>query len=208
MKNYKSGDTITAKEYQDLIAELDARWENKGKIEPGKTVYFDKNIQISRKEFKKQYPDNPIVYDLSKANYYVADYKPHVWISFHNSPSVKLDDAGWRGESRITQLNKIVDFINSNAIRINSKAIKFKSENEEIPQETIQKIQQMLQSPDKETLDLGIKILFQYNHVKCLDTFYVLLARANSMTWWRRTKSRVTEQKIKFIKEQFSNHRF
>lgn len=208
MKNYKLGDTITKKEYQDLIAELDARWENKGKIEPGKTVYFDKNIQISRKEFKKQYPDNPIVYDLSKANYYVADHKPHVWISFHNSPSVKLDDAGWRAESRITQLNKIVDFINSNAIRINSKAIKFKSENEEIPQETIQKIQQMLQSPDKETLDLGIKILFQYNHVKCLDTFYVLLARANSMTWWRRTKSRVTEQKIKFIKEQFSNHRF
>jgi hypothetical protein len=208
MKNYTTEDKLYKSDYVLMQNEIDKRWNNQGRIEPGKTVYFHSAIQISRREFKKQFPQNPIVYNLAIADYYVSNIKPNAWYSFNNGPVVGLNDNGWRNGERLKELNTMVDFFNSKAIPVDPRTIKFKSTNDELPDEMVERIQFMLQSPDKETLDLGLKILFEYDHEKSLDKFYLLLCKANHMSFWRRKKSRVTEQKIKFIKGKFSNHTF
>lgn len=208
-KKYKEGDTLTKADYDQIKQLLDTKWTKSVNLEPGKTVYFDKNVQVSRNEFKKQYPDNKIIHDLSKANYYIAKEKPHFWFSFYNINSLVIGNSNnWRYAGYLENLNKAIDFINGNVNIVNPESIKFKSANDNLPQEMVDKIQMMLQSPDVETLNLGLSILFQYDHEKCLDQFYLLLSRANYNSWWRRKKSRVIEQKIKFIKSKFQNYKF
>lgn len=208
-KKYKEGDTLTKADYDQINTLLNVKWGKSVNLEPGKTVYFDKNVQVSRNEFKKQYPDNKIIHDLSKADYYITKEKPYFWFSFHNVNSIVIGSgSSWRYKLYLENLNKAIDFINGNTNIVNPETIKFKSANDNLPQEMVDKIQMMLQSSDVETLNLGLSILFQYDHEKCLDQFYLLLAKASSRTWWRRKKSRVIEQKIKFIKSKFQNHRF
>jgi hypothetical protein len=207
-KKYTYGNTLLKSDYDKIDALLDAKWKKAVNLEPGKTVYFDKNVQVSRTEFKKQYSDNKIIQDLSKADYYVTNEKPCFWFNFHNTNQIVLQKGSWRTDTYLEGFNKAIDFINGNISIVNPESIKFKSANDELPQEMVTRIQQMLQSPDVETFNLGMTILFQYDHEKCLDQFYLLLSRANSGSWWRRKKTRVIEQKIKFIKSQFSNHRF
>lgn len=207
-KKYTYGNTLLKSDYDQINALLDAKWKKAVSLEPGKTVYFDKNVQVSRTEFKKQYSDNKIIQDLSKADYYITNEKPCFWFNFHNTNQIVLQKGSWRTETYLEGFNKAIDFINGNISIVNPGTIKFKSANDELPQEMVAKIQQMLQSPDVETFNLGMTILFQYDHEKCLDQFYLLLSRANHVSWWRRKKTRVIEQKIKFIKSQFLNHRF
>ena len=187
---------------------MDSKWKKSVNLEPGKTVFFDKSVQTSRTEFKKQYSDNKVIQDLSKADYYITNQKPSFWFNFNNGNQTVLQKGSWRTDTYLESFNKAIDFINGNISIVNPETIKFKAANDDLPQEMVAKIQQMLQSPDVETLNLGMTILFQYDHEKCLDQFYLLLAKANSRSWWRRKKTRVIEQKIKFIKSQFLNHRF
>lgn len=207
-KKYNTGDVLLKSDYDAIQKELDSKWGKSVNLEPGKTVYFDKNVQVSRNEFKKQYPENKIVHDLSKADYYICKEKPYFWFSFYNVNQITLDNNKRRHSSYLEKMNLVIDYINGNCKVINANTIKFKSDNDNLPQEMVVKIQQMLQSPDVETLNLGMSILFQYDHIKCLDQFYLLLCRADHVSFWRRKKSRVIEQKIKFIKSQFSNHKF
>jgi hypothetical protein len=207
-KKYTYGNTLLKSDYDQINALLDAKWKKAVNLEPGKTVYFDKNVQTSRTEFKKQYPDNKVIQNLSKADYYITNQKPSFWFNFNNGNQTVLQKGSWRTDTYLESFNKAIDFINGNISIVNPETIKFKAANDDLPQEMVAKIQQMLQSPDVETLNLGIAILFQYDHEKCLDQFYLLLAKANSRSWWRRKKTRVIEQKIKFIKSQFLNHRF
>lgn len=208
-KKYKEGDTLTKADYDQINALLDAKWKKSVNLEPGKTVYFDKNVQVSRNEFKKQYPDNKIIHDLSKADYYITKEKPNFWFNFYNVSSTVIGSGNnWRYALYLERLNEAIDFINGDVNIVNPESIRFKSANDNLPQEMVDKIQMMLQSPDVETFNLGMSILFQYDHEKCLDQFYLLLAKASSKTWWKRKKSRVIEQKIKFIKSKFQNHRF
>ena len=207
-KNYKNGDVLTKADYDAISNALNAKWGKTVNIEPGKTVYFDKAVQISRNEFKKQYLENKIVHSLSKADYYVSNEKPHFWFSFHNVSHITLDSNSWRVSMYLDKMNLAIDYINGNSKIVSPTSIKFKAANDDLPKEMVDKIQQMLQSPDVETLNLGMTILFEYDHEKCLDQFYLLLAKANHISFWRRKKTRVIEQKIKFIKSKFSNHRF
>lgn len=207
-KKYKLGDTLLKSDYDQIDALLDSKWKKSVNLEPGKTVFFDKSVQTSRTEFKKQYPDNKVIQNLSKADYYITNQKPSFWFNFNNGNQTVLQKGSWRTDTYLESFNKAIDFINGNISIVNPETIKFKAANDDLPQEMVAKIQQMLQSPDVETLNLGIAILFQYDHEKCLDQFYLLLAKANSRSWWRRKKTRVIEQKIKFIKSQFLNHRF
>ena len=110
--------------------------------------------------------------------------------------------------NNLDKLNLAVNYLNGNSKIVSPTSIKFKAANDDLPKEMVDKIQQMLQSPDVETLNLGMTILFEYDHEKCLDQFYLLLAKANIRTFWKRKKTRVIEQKIKFIKSQFQNHKF
>lgn len=212
-KKYKEGDTLLKSDYDQINALLAVKWKKHVNLDPGKTVYFDKNVQVSRNEFKKQYPDNKIVHDLSKADYYIVKEKPYFWFSFYNNnynnSSIVISSGNNWGYARyLKNLNKAIDFINGDVNIVNPESIRFKSANDNLPQEMVDKIQIMLQSPDVETFNLGMNILFQYDHEKCLDQFYLLLAKASSRSWWRRKKSRVIEQKIKFIKSKFQNHKF
>ena len=49
----------------------------------------------------------------------------------------------------------------------------------------------MLKSSDVETFNLGWKLLFEYDHVTSKDKFLLIIAQANSRTFWNRTKGRV-----------------
>jgi hypothetical protein len=89
-KKYTYGNTLLKSDYDKINALLDAKWKKAVSLEPGKTVYFDKNVQVSRTEFKKQYSDNKIIQDLSKADYYVTNEKPCFWFNFNNGNQIVL----------------------------------------------------------------------------------------------------------------------
>jgi hypothetical protein len=211
-KNYKEGDTITEKEYIDINNAVSAKWNDKCKtLELNKTVYFDKNVQTSRTEFKKQFPTNKIVHSLKDAHYYITNNKPNIWISFYQKKSRILNVSEFNKyyfNKTITGLNECVDFINSENIIINAAHIKFKSEESELPQEMKEKLTSMLGSDDKETFDLGWNILFQYDHIKSMDDFHLIISKASTRGFWKRKKSRVIEQKLKQIKANYPNSRY
>src|SRR4051812_20643328 len=50
------------------------------KIQPHKTVYFDKSSNVARRKFKEDYPDNPIIRDMSKADYVIVNKDKFRWI--------------------------------------------------------------------------------------------------------------------------------
>jgi len=212
-KNYKEGDTITEKEYQDINNAVNLKWKNLNfkKLEENATVFFDHNVQTSRTEFKKQYPTNKIVHSLKDAQYYIIKNKPSVYISFYTKKVRILDknDIGkYNLKSYLENLNRCVDFINSKNKFINSEEIVFTSENGDLPQEMKEKILLMMQSDDKETFNLGWKILFKYDHIKFIEDFHLILSRANPSVFWRRTKSRLIESKLKQIKAHFPNSKY
>jgi hypothetical protein len=94
IKNYKLGDTLLKTDYDNIIDKLDKMLKSTV-LEEGKTVFFDKNVQTSRNEFKKQYPTNKIVHDLSKADYYISNNK--------------LKDLGWN--IKIKLIDGLLDLI-------------------------------------------------------------------------------------------------
>jgi hypothetical protein len=211
-KNYKEGDTITEKEYGDINTAVYQKWNTSTskKLEENKTVFFNKNVQTSRTEFKKQFPTNKIVKYLKEADYYITNNAPSQWISFYNIKTriLNRNEFGSRLENVINNLNECVDFVNNANNIINSAKIIFKAENEELPQEMKEKLINMLSSKDGESFNLGWKILFEYNHIKCMDEFHLIISKADPIGFYRRKKTRVIEQKLKQIKANYPNSRY
>jgi hypothetical protein len=181
-------------------------------LEEGKTVFFDKNVQTSRNEFKKQYPTNKIVHDLSKADYYISNSTPYPNYYFGYGAQVKASislNNGWRAENNLKELNKAIDLVNNVGAKfIYPSNIKFKAANSDLPEEMVDKITQMLKSKDQETFQLGWTILFEYDHELCRDQFYLIISKADNMSYYRRKKTRVIEQKLKTIKSFYLNKNF
>jgi len=209
IKNYVVGDILTKAEYGNIQKKLLEKIKNKAELGPG-NVYFSKEVKTSRRQFQQDNPENKIVKDKKEAKYHIGGV-PDVSFYFGaaNQEEFKESDMSdhWR-YGRWQKLNNIIDFINSDVIYIHPKNIKLKASNGEIPTEMIEKIQLMLQSPDVETLNLGLSILFEYDHEINTDVFLVLLCKANYNTWWKRSKSRKTEPKIKWIKDKYLNKNF
>ena len=132
--------------------------------------------------------------------------KPYFWgRDFHFTGSSRWTSSQLREVNKASTIANAADSLKGCIYDVD---VKFTNNSEELPDEMVERIGSMLKSRDKETFDLGMKILFQYDHVKSLNKFYLLLAGANSYSWYRRVRSRTTEPKIKFIKSKFSNHRF
>jgi len=211
LQNYKQGDTITEADYLLLKKQLNDKYNSIKKLEENKTVYFNKSVQMSRTEFKKHFPTNKIVKILQDADYFITKTKPSLYINFYQNKTRILDenDFRWSLKSTINSLNEIVNIINNDKIKfISPDVIKFTCTNENLPKEMQEKIIFMLSSSDRETFNLGWKILFEYNHISNIDYFYLIISKANPRTYYNRTKSRVIEQKLKEIKQNFTNHRF
>lgn len=210
IKNYKLGDTLLKSDYDNIIDKV-KKYISNTNLEEGKTVFFDPNVQTSRKEFKKQYPNNKIVYDLKIADYYITNNLPYPYYYFsssNNKNSISLND-GWRAEQKLKELNQAIDLINNVGVKVvDPKNIKFKSSNSELPEEMVDKIKQMLKSRDQETFELGWNILFEYDHELCKDKFLVILASADPMSYYKRKRTRVIEQKVKTLKAFYSNKNF
>jgi len=210
IKNYKLGDTLLKSDYDNIIDKV-KKYISNTNLEEGKTVFFDPNVQTSRKEFKKQYPNNKIVYDLKIADYYITNnllYPYYYFSSSNNKNSISLND-GWRAEQKLKELNQAIDLINNVGVKVvDPKNIKFKSANSELPEEMVDKIKQMLKSRDQETFELGWNILFEYDHELCKDKFLVILASADPMSYYKRKRTRVIEQKVKTLKAFYSNKNF
>jgi len=66
----------------------------------------------------------------------------------------------------------------------------------------------MLKSTDQETFQLGWTILFEYDHELCRDQFYLIISKADNMSYYRRKRTRVIEQKLKTIKSFYLNKNF
>ena len=211
IKNYKLRDTLLKSDYDNIVKQLDNLIKSTV-LEEGKTVFFDPNVQTSRKEFKKQYPNNKIVYDLKIADYYISNNAtyPSYYFGYgaQSATSVTLDK-GWRAENNLKQLNEAIDLINNvGAKLICPSNIKFKSANSDLPEEMVDKIKQMLKSKDQETFQLGWAILFEYDHDLCRDQFLVILANADPISYYKRKRTRVIEQKVKTLKAFYSNKNF
>lgn len=210
-KNYKEGDSITKAEYDALNNALSIKQKpNSKKLEENKTVFFDKSVQTSRTEFKKHFPTNKIVSNIKDGYYYITNNRPSCYLYFQQRNVLKFDksDFNWRLKEKIVEVNKMVDFANSEVVILSPEAIKFNYTNEDLPVEMHEKIINMLSSSDKETFDLGWKILFEYNHLNCINDFYLIISKSNPGAFWKRTKSRITESKLKQIKSHFPNSRF
>jgi hypothetical protein len=211
IKHYKLNDTLLKTDYDDIVDKL-GKVLKSTVLEEGKTVFFDKNVQTSRNEFKKQYPTNKIVHDLSKADYYISNNMPYPNYYFgygaQSKNSVTLTK-GWRAENDLKQLNEAIDLVNNVGTKfIYPGNIRFKSANSDLPEEMVDKITQMLKSKDQETFQLGWTILFEYDHELCRDQFYLIISKADNMSYYRRKRTRVIEQKLKTIKSFYSNKNF
>jgi hypothetical protein len=211
IKHYKLTDNLFKTDYDDIVDKLDKMLKS-AVLEEGKTVFFDKNVQTSRNEFKKQYPTNKIVHDLSKADYYISNSTPYPNYYFGYGAQVKASislNNGWRAENNLKELNKAIDLVNNVGAKfIYPGYIKFKSANSNLPEEMVDKITQMLKSKDQETFQLGWTILFEYDHDLCRDQFYLIISKADNMSYYRRKKTRVIEQKLKTIKSFYLNKNF
>jgi len=211
IKHYKLTDTLLKTDYDGIVDKIDKMLKS-AVLEEGKTVFFDKNVQTSRNEFKKQYPTNKIVHDLSKADYYISNNMPYPNYYFgygtQSRSSITLS-TGWRAENNLKQLNEAIDLVNNVGAKfIYPGYIKFKSANSDLPEEMVDKITQMLKSKDQETFQLGWTILFEYDHDLCRDQFYLIISKADNMSYYRRKKTRVIEQKLKTIKSFYLNKNF
>jgi len=211
IKHYKLTDNLFKTDYDDIVDKLDKMLKS-AVLEEGKTVFFDKNVQTSRNEFKKQYPTNKIVHDLSKADYYISNSTPYPNYYFGYGAQVKASislNNGWRAENNLKELNKAIDLVNNVGAKfIYPSNIKFKAANSDLPEEMVDKITQMLKSKDQETFQLGWTILFEYDHDLCRDQFYLIISKADNMSYYRRKRTRVIEQKLKTIKSFYLNKNF
>ena len=210
-KIYQSGDAIFETTWDSIKDAINSKVVKKagdvfttGEI----NCYIDSNVKFSRKEFKENFPNVKIVRDVSKANVAIInkDFIPHMW--FGSSRNYQLGERRWGTQAH--DVNRVVEIANVDGITIvHANTVKFKTgELKEFTEENIVSIESMLKSPDKEVFNLGLTLLFQYDHVKNVDTFYLLMAKANNMSWYRRKRSRLTEPKIQWIKAQFQNHKF
>lgn len=74
---YKKGDVVKKSELTTLYDDISERLEKvtirKDPIRPGQTVYFDRSCDAPRRAFKKDYPDNKVVYDPNEADIIIAN---------------------------------------------------------------------------------------------------------------------------------------
>lgn len=214
-KNYKEGDIIFETDYNNIKSEIDRKWNIKNRgIEEGKKICFEKSVSIPRREFKKNYPKNPIVHNIKEADIIVAKHKPHLYIGFGYGSNKKnqttLDKINFKYglDSTLLNLNNCIDYLNNETIKIISpESIVINGEGGELSDESIEKLTLMLKSSDIETVNLGMKILFNHDHTINTSKFFLILCQANKTTWYRRTKSRSIEQKIKYITSLYPNHK-
>jgi hypothetical protein len=212
IKQYKLGDTLLKVDHDNIKDKLN-NLPKSYTLEEGKTVYFNKAVQTSRTEFKKQYPTNKIVHDLSKANYYISNSLPYINYFFGiNSPrnaTFIIPENTWRSKEALDNLNLGCILANTPELKlIFPENIKFKTSNTDLPEEMIERITSMLKSSDHETFNLGWNILWEYDHDLNRDKFLVILAKSNGNTYWRRKKSRIIEQKLKTLKTFYPNKNF
>jgi len=210
-KIYQDGDSISETTWDNIVDVFNSKVVKKagdvfttGEI----NCYIDSNVKFSRKEFKENFPNVKIVRDVSKANVVIINeaFIPRMW--FGGSGNYQFAEK--RGGTQTPEVNKVVEIANLDGITIvHANTVKFKTgELKEFTEENIASIESMLKSPDKEVFNLGLTLLFQYDHVKNVDTFYLLMTKASPMSWYRRKRSRLTEPKIQWIKAQFQNHKF
>jgi hypothetical protein len=212
IKQYKPGDTLLKVDYDNIKNKLN-NLPKSSTLEEGKTVYFNKAVQTSRTEFKKQYPTNKIVHDLSKANYYITNSLPYITYYFGNGLQVVatliISNDSWRSKESLNNLNLACILANTPELKfIFPENIKFKSSNTDLPEEMIERITLMLKSSDQETFNLGWTILWEYDHSLNRDKFLVILANSHPMSYYRRKKSRIIEQKLKTLKTFYPNKNF
>lgn len=216
---YKIGDVITKQIYdrEENIWEKSKKNSENNKNIHG-NVFFTPSSKVSRREFKKSYPNCKIVRDLSKADtVIVPNYLIFPWMPFPVSGfklvEIKMEKHPWNNRE-YTSSDSIrsrefifVTSLKEKNIVFDKNVELFVENDEEIPDEMCERITQLL-SGDKESIDLGLSILFQYNHLKNTDKFLLILVKAKAKAWYSRKKSRVTENKLIQIKKNYPNLNF
>lgn len=205
---YKIGDTITLQEYTDIAKELRLKWKL-GELEPGQPTYFEPSVNLSRRKFKEEYPDTPIVRDLSKAHNYIVKDSPDPHIYFGQNTSYTFHSGKYWIQNYLNDLNKAIDFINlEDKNLVFYENIKFKAAELELNEDMMAKLQSMLQSRDQESFNMGWRILFNHNHEKDHEKFILLIGRADQFSYYKRKKSREIEPKLNYLKQIYKNFKF
>ena len=109
-KNYKEGDVILEADYLMLQQEITKKYNSVKKLEENKTVFFNKSVQMSRTEFKKQYPTNKIVHNVKEADYFITKNKPNLYKIIIQG--FAIEKAIKQAEENALELKKVVQDLN------------------------------------------------------------------------------------------------
>lgn len=212
MEKFKVGDKVTLEEIRQLLKGDDRKFV-KRTLQKNEKVFIHPSSKIPRRKFKENYPDNPIVYTIDKADiligtmYNYIDYHsifltgiPHSW----SYDSERILDS-----KTIEKANKVVELHNFNKSDkplIEDTDILYKGA---IPRtmndneyETIAK---MLGSTDKEMLNLGMEMLLGFDSITNEKNYVLLLAQVRNC--YLIKKSRIFNSIKKTLKTKYVNLR-
>jgi hypothetical protein len=156
---------------------------------PGEKVFFDPACKVSRKKFKEDYPQNPVVYSIEEADVIIpgSSFREVGYISWlfssgsrWNSPDIaerKLEEHMVEGANtylvRYEMCTTTKPLIHQNAIKLSSTFTRVMTEEER------RSIGSYVASTDKEMEALGYSLLLNFDPEINEESFVLILARAS-----------------------------
>ncbi len=209
---YKVGDVFTKKEWDGMT-------DSKGKkfvkytLKDGDKVFIDHASSMPRTKFKKNYPNNKIVYKPEEADVFIGTddiwHGRGYWMFYQRTPT-------WTQVNQITLEKNTTLKVNNQAKR---KAI-FNSEkplikdtdilyNGELPREISEaeykRVVQMITSTDPEMVNLGMDILLRFDHTINEEKYVLALAQIRAPYCIK--KSRTYKSIVRILKTKYVNLR-
>lgn len=223
MKKYKIGDIITYKEGTDLNNELTSINIDKGmkfvkrSLEKDEKVFIDHRSDLPRTKFKKDFPDNPIVYDIDKAdviiscNSYIYGYGTYIDNIFRDNKKSwghHVDEITIKKQGTADIFNKLIslkEIVSSDKPKILDTDLYYKGEIPRLMSDEEYKTIARLVRGDKEMLNLGMTMLLGFDHTINEEKYVLLLTQVR--TPYYITKSRTYKSIIKILKQKYTNLR-
>ena len=192
---YKVGDKITQVKYNTLNSEVSKIKFTKHTLRMEKKFYSSKS-EMPRLKFKKNYPNNKIVYDIDEADIFIlAENNIYNYISFSN----------WNMGSYHQLTEKVIDAHDINTVNnlflvskinhigkpiIRDSEILYKGE---IPREMSTgeylSISRMMSSGEKEMMNLGLEMLLGFDHSMNEERYVLILAQTKNSYMLKKSRT-------------------
>ena len=221
MKKYKRGDIVTYKEISELndsLTNINVKKDIKfikRPLEKKEKVFIDYRSGLPRTKFKTDFPDNPIVYDINKADVIIS-CDSYIYGTYVNNlfrdPSKcwrkQLESIVLNKQSTIDSINKLFilkEIVSSDKPKILDTDLYYKGEIPRLMSDEEYKTIAKLVRGDKEMLNLGMTMLLGFDHTINEEKYVLLLTQVKYPYWI--TKSRTFKSIIKILKQKYTNLR-